>query len=187
MKRSFAVCLLLALLLPTLVSCASKGDPVDNFRFANQDGKKFGLNDLKGKVWVADFIFTSCKTVCPPMTMHMSELQDAIKKAGYKDVELVSFSVDPELDTPEKLKQFGKNFNSDFSIWNFLTGYSQKKIEQFAMKNFKNPVAKSDGNDQIVHGTRFYLVNKNGELAKDYDGNEDFDAQEILKDIKGLR
>ncbi len=121
------------------------------------------------------------------MTLHMSELQEAIRKKGFKDVELVSFSVDPTVDTPEKLKSYARHFHSDFSMWHFLTGYSQQSIEKFALKNFKNPVAKSDGNDQVVHGTKFYLLNKNGELVKDYDGNEDFDAEAILKDIGRLR
>ncbi len=187
LKRKMALFVLFAFLLPALSSCAPKGDPVEHFQFTDQNGKFFSLSDLKGKVWVADFIFTSCKTVCPPMTMHMSELQEKIKKAGYKDVELVSFSIDPEVDTPQKLKQFANQFNSDFSMWHFLTGYSQKKIEKFAMKNFKNPVAKSDGNDQVVHGTSFYVVNKNGELIKDFDGSADFDADKIMKEIERLR
>ncbi|MEC5268464.1 SCO family protein [Heyndrickxia coagulans] len=187
MKRKIALFVLFAFLLPALSSCAPKGDPVEHFQFTDQDGKSFSLDDLKGKVWVADFIFTSCKTVCPPMTMHMSELQEKIKKTGYKDVELVSFSIDPEVDTPQKLKQFANQFHSDFSMWHFLTGYSQKKIEKFAMKNFKNPVAKSDGNDQVVHGTSFYVVNKDGELIKDFDGSADFDAEKIMKEIEKLR
>src|SRR5699024_5128054 len=71
---------------------------VQDFTFTNQDGEKVSKSDLEGEFWVADFIFTNCTTVCPPMTSNMANLQDQLKEAGLEDVRLVSFSVDPERD-----------------------------------------------------------------------------------------
>lgn len=81
---------------------------VEKFAFTDQNGKKFGSSELKDKVWVADFIFTSCQTVCPPMTANMAKLQKMLHAEGIKDVEFVSFSVDSEVDTPEKITEFMK-------------------------------------------------------------------------------
>lgn len=104
--------MLLLLSIVLLAACGktipdAKNWPVDDFTFTDQNGQSFGLSDLKGKVWVADFIFTNCETVCPPMTANMAKLQDMVKEEGL-DVEFVSFSVDPEVDTPEKLKEYAK-------------------------------------------------------------------------------
>jgi len=156
---------------------------VQDFTYVDQDGKPFSLDDLKGKVWVADFIFTNCETVCPPMTAHMAQLQRKAKEAGV-DVEFVSFSVDPEVDTPEKLKEFGGKFNASFENWHFLTGYSQKQIESFAADSFKTIVQKPKDNDQVIHVTSFYLVDQNGIVLKSYSGVENPPYEEIIKDIQ---
>lgn len=101
----------LAVGLIFLLLCACGGhqikDPlnyeVESFTFKNQDGKNVSLDSLKGKVWLADFIFTNCETVCPPMTAHMTDLQKKLKAENI-DVRIVSFSVDPENDNPKQLK-----------------------------------------------------------------------------------
>lgn len=159
---------------------------VENFEFIDQDGKPFSLKDLKGKVWVADFIFTSCETVCPPMTAHMKQLQEKADEAGV-NVQFVSFSVDPEVDTPEKLKQFASNFSVSFDNWKFLTGYSQKTIEEFAKNSFKTLVQKVQNDDQVAHGTSFYLVDQNGVVLKSYSGVSDPPYEEIINDIKAIQ
>ena len=106
----------------------------DEFSFIDQEENSFSKQDLKGKVWIANFMFTSCKDVCLPMTYNMSKLQKMLKDEGMQNVEFVSFSVDPEVDKPKVLKTFGDKFNVDYSNWHFLTGYKQKEIERFAMK-----------------------------------------------------
>ncbi|WP_408010440.1 SCO family protein [Pseudalkalibacillus sp. A8] len=162
---------------------------VQSFNYTDQDGKTVSLEDLKGKVWIADFIFTSCKTVCPPMTNSMASLQKNIEKAGLEDVEIVSFSVDPEVDTPEKLKQFGKKHHADFSNWHFLTGYGQGEIEAFAEESFKAAVQKTSASDQVSHGTSFYLVDQSGTVVTRYSGTDrsDEDDQKVIQDIKALQ
>lgn len=134
--------------------------PIEPFSYTDQDGNSLSLEDLKGKVWVADFIFTNCADVCLPMTANMSKLQTMLKDKGIKDVEFVSFSVDPEVDSPEVLKEFAERFEADFSNWHFLTGYDQKHIEEFAKNSFKATVLKPEKGDQVIHTVDFYLVNQ---------------------------
>ena len=163
---------------------AKNGKPIKDFNYIDQDGNPLGLEDLKGKVWVADFVFTNCTTTCPPMTANMSKLQENVIDAGLDDVHFVSFSIDPEIDTPEVLKEYGEAFGADFSTWHFLTGYSQEEIEDYGPKNFKTIIKKPRDDDQVIHMTNFYLVNKNGEILGDYQGNEDVPFKQIIKDIK---
>ncbi|KAA0550434.1 SCO family protein [Bacillus sp. BGMRC 2118] len=160
--------------------------PIQEFTFTNQDGKPFGLKDLKGKVWVADFIFTNCETVCPPLTANLSKLQEMANEKGL-DVEFVSFSVDPEIDTPAVMKAYGENYQADFSSWNYLTGYSQKEIEDFARDSFQAIVQKTDASDQVVHTTSFFLVNKEGKIVTSYSGIENTPYENIVKDIESIQ
>ena len=158
---------------------------VQSFSFQNQDGKAVSLESLKGQVWVADFIFTNCETICPPMTSHMAELQKQMEEENLQ-ARIVSFSVDPENDTPEKLKKFAANYPLSFQNWDFLTGYSQEEIEKFALKSFKSIVKKPEDEDQVIHQSSFYLVDQNGKVVKDYDGARNTPYDEIIADIKTL-
>ncbi|KRG13971.1 photosynthetic protein synthase I [Virgibacillus soli] len=182
---SIAFLTLFAILLSACSSIPKEGTPVKDFTFTDQDGKSFGLKDLKGKVWLADFVFTNCTTVCPPMSSNMSQLQQMVKDEGLEDVHFVSFSVDPETDKPDVLKKYYKDgFNADFTMWHLLTGYTQQEIEDYALESFNSFVKKPQEGDQVVHMVSFYLVNKNGELIKEYPGNTDVPFDQILKDIK---
>lgn len=184
---------LISIALVVLTACSSNRIPnaknweIENFNFVDQNDMSFSKQDLKGKVWVADFIFTSCEDVCLPMTSNMSKLQKMLKDEGIHDVELVSFSVDPEVDKPDVLKTFGNQFNVDYSNWHFLTGYKQKDIQQFAMKNFKTIAIKPQNADQVTHGTDFYLVDQNGKIIQYYSGLEDIPFDDIIRHIKMLQ
>ncbi|NMD72266.1 SCO family protein [Bacillus sp. DNRA2] len=187
---AFAIVIILSIILS---ACGqneienAKNWPVKDFTYTDQDGKSFGLSDLKGKVWVSDFVFTSCADVCLPMTANMAKLQKMLKDEGIKDVELVSFSVDPTVDTPDRLKLFADNFDVDYSSWHFLTGYTQEEIEQKALKDFKAVVKKPENEDQVIHGIDFYLMDQKGNIVKYYDGLEEIPYKEIIKDIKTLQ
>jgi protein SCO1/2 len=159
---------------------------VQDFTFTNQHGDSYGLESLKNKVWIADFIFTNCETVCPPLTVNMAKLQEKAKEQGL-EVDIVSFSVDPEIDTPDMLLAFGEQFDADFTNWNFLTGYTQKEIEAFAAESFAAIVQKPKSTDQVIHGLRFYLVNQDGYVVKSYNGLENPPYDEMLQDIKKLK
>ncbi|MCH1626363.1 SCO family protein [Ferdinandcohnia quinoae] len=174
-----------------LAACGNKGlentvnYTVSDFTAVNQDGKEVTLKDFEGKVWVADFVFTNCKTVCPPMTANMAKLQSMINEEDL-DVQLVSFSVDPEIDKPEILKEYGELFEADFSKWSFLTGYDQEFIAKFATKSFHTLAEKVKSGDDVLHGVKFYLVDQNGKVLKEYSGNVDTPYEEIISDIKTI-
>ncbi|MCO0599322.1 SCO family protein [Peribacillus butanolivorans] len=176
-----------------LTACGSSGVPdaknwdLENFSYIDQEGEPFSKSDLKGKVWVSDFIFTSCEDVCLPMTSNMSKLQKMLKDEGISDVEFVSFSVDPEIDKPDVLKKFGDQFNVDYTNWHFLTGYGQEEIEQFALDNFKTLVKKPENEDQVIHQTSFFLVDQDGKIIQEYTGLQDIPFDEIIKHIKILQ
>lgn len=176
-----------------LSACGQKGIkdaknwPIKNFTFTNQDNKQVGLKDLKGKVWVSDFVYTSCPDVCPPMTANMVKLQKKVKDENIKNIQFVSFSVDPAVDSPEKLRAYAKQYGADIKNWTFLTGYSQSDIENFALKNYKAFVKKPEKGDEVIHGTDFYLVGPDGKIKKYYDGLKDIPFDEIISDIKTLQ
>lgn len=157
---------------------------VHDFSYTNQDGETVSLEDLQGDVWLASFIFTKCVTVCPPMTANMVKLQQQLQEEGL-DVSIVSFSVDPEVDSPEVLREYGESFDADFSNWHFLTGYTMEDIQQFAQDSFKTLVEPEPDSDQVMHGTSFYLVNQSGHVVEKFNGVEP-PNDEIIKTIKTL-
>ncbi|WP_079477176.1 SCO family protein [Halobacillus salinus] len=147
-------------------------------------GESFSTDDMDGTVYIADFIFTSCETVCPPMTRNMVQLQQKMQEEGVK-AEIVSFSVDPNVDTPEKLTQFGEKYGADIdSNWTFVTGYEQQTIADFAKSSFKTQADKIQDNDQVIHGSSFYLVSKDGIVLKKYSGAQEVPYDEIIADAK---
>jgi len=185
---------LVIVLVIVLVACGQKKEIpnstdwlIEDFSAQNQDQETVTLADLKGKVWMANFIFTNCIDVCPPMTSNMSQLQVELKEQGIENVNFVSFSVDPKVDTPEVLKKFADQFSVDYTNWDFLTGYDQQYIENFARENFKMAVVKPENSDLVVHGVSFFLVNQEGEAVQSYPGNEKLPTEEIIKHIKILQ
>lgn len=159
---------------------------VPDFEYTSQDNEPFGLEDLEGKWWIADLIFTNCTTVCIPMTTNMVNLQQALNEKDL-DVQLVSFSVDPDYDTPEVLTEYAENYGADLSNWTFLTGYDFQTIKELSIKTFKSPLHEAlPGDDQVTHGTRFYLVDPEGNVLKFYDGTKSDELENIIDDLKVL-
>ena len=160
---------------------------IEEFEFDNQRGEETSLEDLKGTVWLATFIFTNCETICPPMTFNLAEIQGMLKEKGIEDYKIVGFSVDPEVDSPEKLQEYLDMFEvPDQSNWELLTGYSQEYISQFAEQSFKALVRNNPNDDQVIHGSRFYLIDQNGVAVKNYTGFEDVPKEEIVIDMETL-
>ncbi|WP_257391428.1 SCO family protein [Cytobacillus gottheilii] len=191
LKRYFAI---IAIFAVTLLSACGQGGindalnyEVEDFEFTNQNGEQVGLSELEGKVWVADFIFTNCDTVCLPMTSNMKRLQTMAAEEGIENIHFVSFSVDPLNDKPDVLKTFADQYEANYDSWNFLTGYEQKVIEDFALNSFKAIVQKPKNEDQVIHDTKFYLVNQDGLIQKYYDGVTGVPYEEIINDIKTLQ
>ncbi|PPA70887.1 SCO family protein [Jeotgalibacillus proteolyticus] len=175
----FVSCILLA-------SCSPfqpEGPKVSGFTFTNQHEEAFGLEQLEGKVWIADFIFTNCETVCPPMTSTMKQVQDELREQNL-DAEIVSFSVDPTVDTPEILKEYLARFTDDDSNWQLLSGYSQKEIERFALDEFQTLVNKPNEADQVIHGVNFYVVNPDGILVNEFSFTDPEVIEKIVDEVK---
>lgn len=161
-------------------------EKVAHFSFTNQDEQPFGRDDLEGDWWIADFIFTNCTTACLPMSANMSMLQERLAEEDL-DVQLVSFSVDPEFDSPEVLQEYGEQYGADFSRWHFLTGYDFKTIKQLSVKSFRAFLqAPDDGSDQFTHDTRFFLVDPKGNIVKGYSGLESISVEEMMDDLLTL-
>lgn len=139
---------------------------VPAFQLTNQNGEPFGSEQLRGKVWVADFIFTSCRTVCPVISGRLAEAQKPLAKS---DVHLVSFTVDPETDTPEVLREYATRLHAQPGRWNFLTG-PQDMLYELTQKGFKLAVQATGGDDGgPVHATRAVLVDRTGTIRGYYD------------------
>ncbi|MFJ7647467.1 SCO family protein [Lysinibacillus sp. NPDC097279] len=177
MKNKVIGFVLLLALVTVLSACGNvkfKADysyEIQDFDHVNQRGENVSLESLKGKPWLGMYIFTNCNSVCPPMTFNMTQIQEKLMKKGIEDYNLVAFSVDPEVDTPEVLADYLARYTvPDESKWNLLTGYSQSYIEQFAVKSTKLLVKDDPNSDQVIHGIQFFLVDKEGILVKQYDG-----------------
>lgn len=187
------VCLLA--LVTVLSACGNakfKADyslEMQDFEHINQRGETVSLDSLKGKPWLGMYIFTNCNSVCPPMTFNMTQVQEKLKKKGIEDYNIVAFSVDPEVDTPEVLADYLARYTvPDESKWNLLTGYSQSYIEQYAVKSTKLLVKDDPKSDQVIHGIQFFLVDKDGILVKQYDGyakdTNDVPIDTIVSDLE---
>lgn len=142
-----------------------------NFTLTSEKGLPFGSEQLKGKVWIASFMFTSCPTVCPKLMEKMAEVQHRTRNAGTA-VHLVSISVDAENDTPERLAEFARRFKASPYRWTFLTG-EQKELERTVVQGFKVAMGKdADSALQIFHSERFVLVDAEGRIRGYYDADK---------------
>jgi protein SCO1/2 len=155
------------------------------FKLTDQKGEPFGLEDLKGRVWVADFIFTSCGTACPKLTKRMSLIQHRARNLG-DAFHLVSFTVDPENDTPERLAAYARTYHADSARWSFLTG-SLADVETTVIKGFKIAMGKEGGDAggslfSIFHGEKIVLVDIDGAIRGYYDADDEGQA-DVLRDI----
>jgi protein SCO1/2 len=161
---------------------------VPDFSLTERSGQAFGLNDLRGKVWIADFIFTNCAGTCPIMTTAMTEIQRMALAEKLDDVRLISVTVDPERDTPEVLQRFADGYGALAGRWYFLTG-DGAAIQQLANKGFLLSAAASTGGsaeEPIIHSNRFVLVDRQGRIRGYYDGTDEESVKHLLKDLKTL-
>lgn len=170
--------------LAAVCSCSKHPEPlpvigvVPDFKLIDEQGKPIGNADLRGRIWVADFIFTQCAGPCPRMSKRMAELQNFVASAP--NVRLVSFSVDPERDSPRILKAYGKTYGAKPGLWHFITG-NEKAIHELATKGFKLSVESATDTTPILHSTYFMLVDSQGRIRGAFDG-DDPAAYQRLKD-----
>jgi len=136
-----------------------------SFVLTDQGGAKVSLENLKGKVWVADFIFTRCAGVCPLLTQKMADLEKSLSQEP--DLRFISFTVDPETDTPQKLSAYAHLFHADSRRWFFLTG-PVNAVEEAIVKGFKISMEKAS-DFQVIHGEKFILVDREGRIRGYFD------------------
>lgn len=182
--RFFSLAALLSAVL-LLSACGNSG--VKDFSYTDHRGETVSLEELKGTPWLATFAFTSCETVCPPMMFNMTEIQEELKESGIEEYKIIAFSVDPAVDTPEKMQEYLTQFSvPDESKWHLLTGYTQEQIGKFASDNFKSFVKKDPSSNQVIHGTSFYLVDQEGRVVNNYDGFKNVPVDEIRENLEKL-
>ena len=152
---------------------------IPSFEFTDSDGNLISQEELSGKVWVADFIFTTCTMACPVMTGNMNLIHKAFKNND--KVRIVSISVYPEYDTPEILKEYASRYNANTNRWHFLTG-----PEENVKLVIKNGFKMGDYEDIIFHSEKFALVDQNGNIRGYYNGMKTDDVKTLKKDIRIL-
>ena len=141
---------------------------IADFAFTNQNGKLITQKDYENTIYVADFFFTTCPTICPKMTDNMVWLQNQLKK--YPNVKLLSFSVTPDIDTPQILKKYAVEKGVDDSRWNLVTG-DKSAIYYLARKSYLAvKTGKPEEMFDMVHTENFILVDKNKRIRGFYDG-----------------
>ena len=152
---------------------------IPEFDLVDQNSKQFTLENVQGNVWLADFIFTTCSGPCPIMTERMSMVQHDLLEID--KLKFVSFTVNPDYDTPEVLKKYAQRFDVDDSSWSFVTGkYDQ--IQELIADGFKM----GDTEEIVFHSTRFALVDHEGTLRGYYSGTEPAEHEILTRDIQSL-
>ncbi|MEO5789199.1 SCO family protein [Gelidibacter sp.] len=172
-------------MVDSTVQYQSKYHKIADFSLTNQNGETITQDDYADKIYVADFFFTTCQTICPIMTDHMVQIQKAIAKDD--DVMLLSYSVTPQIDDVAQLKKYALEKGVDDNKWNLVTG-DKKAIYELARKSYL--AVKEDGNgDQydMIHTENFMLIDKKQQIRGYYDGTQPDDIERLLEDIKVLK
>lgn len=151
---------------------------VPEFKFTSHLGKPLTLSDMRGKVWVANFFFTDCTKICPMMTAELSKLQEEYGKDGLK---IVSISVNPETDTPEKMAAHAEQIGADSNVWLFLTGDKQQIID-LSVNGFHLPANQNPDS----HSQRFALVDRDGKIRGYYRSDDEKDMKALHESIEKL-
>ncbi len=154
---------------------------VPAFQLIDQDGKSFGSQQLLGKIWIADFIYSTCPGPCPMISSRMSETQKPLRDT---EVKLVSFSVDPTHDTPAVLREYAAKLNAQPGRWAFLTG-DKATIYRLARDGFKLATAEG-GEAGPIHSTRIVLVDRSGIIRGYYDATDADAVTRLLADTSHL-
>ncbi len=196
MTRGLRLSLLAAALAALVPACKGDGDASDlevlgtvpDFAFTDQTGAPVRAADLRGRVHVAHFIFTRCPTVCPTTTLKMQRIGERLADSG-DAVRLLSFSVDPEHDTPPVLAAFAARFRADPARWKFLTG-PPAAVRAAAEEGFRIAVergaALANGTPNIVHGTHFVLLDRQLRIRGYYDSDDAARLDQLAADASAL-
>lgn len=164
--------------------------PAPEFSLTERSGKKLTKDDLKGNVWIAAFVFTRCNGPCPSISATMARLQGELLPTR-PDVRLVTFTVDPDRDTPDELKKYAANFRADPDRWLFLTG-EDEVVRKLLTDGFKiNATRKHNPQpgDEFDHNTKLMVIDREGQIRGLFDGikrNWDQDGSLFAEDLAKL-
>lgn len=157
---------------------------IADFSLKNQNGETITQEDYNDKIYVADFFFTTCQTICPVMTGHMVEIQEALKNDS--DVLLLSHTVQPEVDTVAQLKKYALEKGVDDRKWNLVTG-DKKQIYDLARKSYLAAKDAPYSPYELIHTENFVLVDTEKRIRGFYDGTLPEDIERLLHDIAVLK
>jgi len=168
-------------LVDSTIQHKKKYHKIADFSLTNQNGKTITQNDYKDKIYVADFFFTTCQTICPIMTNHMAEIQKKI--LNDEEVMLLSHSVTPNIDSIAQLKRYAEKKGVNDKKWNLVTG-NKKEIYKLARKSYLAVKDNGDGGPyDMVHTENFILIDKKRQIRGFYDGTNPKEIKRLLKDI----
>ena len=154
------------------------------FEFTNHLGEKISQKDYEGKIYVADFFFATCPTICPKMATHMLELQKHFHDRH--DFKLLSHTINPDHDTVAVLYEYSKRVHAIDSVWSFVTGPKEKIYQVAAKGYFANAMKDLDAEGGFLHSTNFFLIDKLGRIRGIFDGTSTTDVQDCMDAIEIL-
>lgn len=175
-------------MVDSLMQGKGYGHRIGNFSFLNQEGKKISLADVKGAVFVAEYFFTTCETICPAMNKQMQRVQKAY--LTNEQVKILSFTVDPEVDTVAQMKNYADGHGAKVGKWHFLTG-DKDKLYDLARKSFfvlkpAEAANQGDAGSDFIHTNNFVLVDKQLRIRGYYDGTSTKEVNHLIEDIQIL-
>lgn len=164
------------------------GHRIGEFSLINQDGENITLADVKGKVFVAEYFFTTCMTICPKMTEQMTRVQAAFR--NNENVKMLSFTVNPDYDDVDILKEYSEKYNALAGQWHFLTG-TKEELYGLARKSFfvlkpAEAANLGDAGSDFIHTNNFVLVDRQLRIRGYYDGTSPDEVSELIADIQLL-
>lgn len=168
-------------LVDSTVQHVRKYHTIRDFSLTNQNGEQVSQDNFRDKIYIADFFFTTCPSICPIMTKNMADLQEELSDEA--DVRLISHSVTPEIDSVARLKEYALENGVDDRKWDLVTG-DKKEIYDLARKYYL--VAKTDGDGgpyDMIHTENFVLVDKEKRIRGTYDGTNKEDMEKLLEDV----
>lgn len=164
------------------------GHTIQKFSFTDQMNQAFGSKELEGKVYVVEYFFTTCGTICPMMNAQMQRVQQAFK--GEKSFHIVSFTVDPDVDTVAQLKRYAESHLADDKQWHFLTG-KKEDLYRLARRSFfvLKPAEAANQGDvglDFIHTNNFVLIDRKKRIRGYYDGTNTNEVDKLIVDIQKL-
>ncbi len=166
------------------IQSVDKYHRVGSFKLTNQDGKVITENDYRNEIYITDFFFVTCPTICPKMTDQMHRVYNEFKDNN--DIMFLSHTVMPEADSVPVLKEYANKLKVSSDKWNFVTG-DKKQIYNLARKTYFAAITEGDGGvNDFIHTENFVLVDKEKRLRGFYDGTSKEDIDRLIKDINAL-